>query len=502
MLLFLFVFVWKCQLESQIRALGGKYECFGLPYWDWGHDSLDGVTTNIYSSGLSGAGDNSNNNCVVGGPFADPPYYTEDTDTCLMRADRAAHLVVLTTSASMVTTMVNPVNEEFSGIRGPLAGSFHVGAHFVIGGDMGSATTAAYDPIFYLHHNYVDFLWAVWQDCHDYDEIPASELHLHPEAYDANPVSSVSPGVDDTIIFDYLDDFPQTQWSFVNDEDPTPRKMHDITALNVIYDRGDFWHEGEVENINRCGNNMNNEWFAGGTTIRRRRLQSTCNINFQECDDNPLEQVCDCDELVPGTCQVCNDGAGCGQCASGYFKLDNNHKCISCDITFGGTCDFCQDSNGCGQCNPGYERVYSQECGIWVCDGYDINPVTGVSPAPTVTSNFDWVSNTFNEIMSLDLSMDERNELFIHEVCQFSLDYAIDNGFLTECEIPDNFEDCSDMEIPANATDISITLEELLAKPGVAESECLQAIRREGYPWLSVVGGLLDLCNGVYDPKC
>ena len=25
------------------------------------------------------------------------------------------------------------------------------------------------DPIFYLHHCFVDFIWALWQDCNDYD---------------------------------------------------------------------------------------------------------------------------------------------------------------------------------------------------------------------------------------------------------------------------------------------------------------------------------------------
>ena len=28
------------------------------------------------------------------------------------------------------------------------------------------------DPIFYLLHAFVDFTWAVWQDCHDYDLEP------------------------------------------------------------------------------------------------------------------------------------------------------------------------------------------------------------------------------------------------------------------------------------------------------------------------------------------
>ena len=29
---------------------------------------------------------------------------------------------------------------------------------------MGTIKTAAYDPIFFLHHSYVDYQWAFWQE--------------------------------------------------------------------------------------------------------------------------------------------------------------------------------------------------------------------------------------------------------------------------------------------------------------------------------------------------
>jgi hypothetical protein len=35
--------------------------------------------------------------------------------------------------------------------------------HFIIGGDMGSNSTATNDPIFWLHHCFVDYQWAKWQ---------------------------------------------------------------------------------------------------------------------------------------------------------------------------------------------------------------------------------------------------------------------------------------------------------------------------------------------------
>lgn len=45
------------------------------------------------------------------------------------------------------------------GLPGP-----HGTIHSVIGGDMSPTSNAPNDPIFYLHHGNVDYLWAKWQD--------------------------------------------------------------------------------------------------------------------------------------------------------------------------------------------------------------------------------------------------------------------------------------------------------------------------------------------------
>jgi hypothetical protein len=41
--------------------------------------------------------------------------------------------------------------------------SFHDAIHFIIGGDMGINSTATKDPIFWLHHCFIDYQWAKWQ---------------------------------------------------------------------------------------------------------------------------------------------------------------------------------------------------------------------------------------------------------------------------------------------------------------------------------------------------
>ena len=43
-------------------------------------------------------------------------------------------------------------------------GTPHSSIHEQIGCEMDNVATAAYDPMFFLHHSYVDFQWAFWQE--------------------------------------------------------------------------------------------------------------------------------------------------------------------------------------------------------------------------------------------------------------------------------------------------------------------------------------------------
>ena len=46
---------------------------------------------------------------------------------------------------------------------------FHNGVHLWVGGAMKAVGTSPYDPVFYLHHAYIDYLWEKWrkiqEDC-------------------------------------------------------------------------------------------------------------------------------------------------------------------------------------------------------------------------------------------------------------------------------------------------------------------------------------------------
>lgn len=61
-----------------------------------------------------------------------------------------------------------PVYPDYS----PALENPHGGLHVWVGGDMGRVPTAAYDPIFWLHHCNIDRLWYEWQKEHGDDTVP------------------------------------------------------------------------------------------------------------------------------------------------------------------------------------------------------------------------------------------------------------------------------------------------------------------------------------------
>ncbi len=54
--------------------------------------------------------------------------------------------------------------------------SVHDQIHGWVGGDMGDATTAAFDPIFFAHHCMIDRVWYLWQVKHGWDRFPNALL--------------------------------------------------------------------------------------------------------------------------------------------------------------------------------------------------------------------------------------------------------------------------------------------------------------------------------------
>eukprot|EP01084_Bolivina_argentea_P308261 532987_1 len=298
------LFLWE--LENAFRSLGGDYKCFSLFYWNWGLDAStydqDYSKYSILNSGLGSSGDRRNNYCVTDGSFAVgsyTPYYCDLTSwrandgTCCLRRRTA---IRNRGNIDTIPEMTNAIyNDDFYGTDVDLATTdiedgfrenveyySHGGAHCTMGtcgssgGHLGNGRFSPDDPIFYLLHTYVDFIWAIWQDTNDYDLVDKSELHLNSDVYDGTEI--YRSDVNDILIFNLII-AENYAWSTLTGNEMV-RDVHNIEDLNVKYDKGSFFSDANIDD-----NNINSNWFVGGLELDsvRRMLDDTSNrIKFQQ----------------------------------------------------------------------------------------------------------------------------------------------------------------------------------------------------------------------------
>ncbi len=164
-----------------------------IPYWDWAADAelADPSTAPVWANDLMGGnGDASDNQIVKIGPFAydptDPNTWTiadgsgADTGNGLQR-EFGVNTPTLPTQAhvSVIQTLTpydeSPWDRSSSGYRNANEGwatvdgnpspNTHNRVHVWVGGSM-FPSTSPNDPVFFLHHCFVDKLWADWQAAH------------------------------------------------------------------------------------------------------------------------------------------------------------------------------------------------------------------------------------------------------------------------------------------------------------------------------------------------
>jgi tyrosinase len=164
------------QFELALQAAAGDPNIF-VPYWDW---ELSGTNTPFTDDLMGGDGDAAQGHRVVSGPFA---YSTKkfririwdkaSGDAGLLRefgTDPTAFLPTPTQVASALTkTPYSPATNSWEKTS---EGGLHNPVHRWVGGNMGDASSPN-DPIFFLHHCYIDLLWEKWRKQH-----PTSDPYL------------------------------------------------------------------------------------------------------------------------------------------------------------------------------------------------------------------------------------------------------------------------------------------------------------------------------------
>lgn len=141
-----------------------------LPYWNW---DLSGASTPFTPGFLGGDGDAAQGGRVTIGPFAFStghfPVRVWDNptgDPGLTRAFGQDPNGRLPTAHDVVVGLAaTPYSSGHSGFERIAEGRLHNPVHVWVGGNMGGATSPN-DPVFFLHHTYLDLLWERWKQQH------------------------------------------------------------------------------------------------------------------------------------------------------------------------------------------------------------------------------------------------------------------------------------------------------------------------------------------------
>lgn len=193
------------QLEEALRSVDSSID---LPYWDWTEDAAmsDPTTAPIWSEGfMGGNGVESDDWRVASGPFANsagnwpiPP----DHDGPALRRQFGQMLPSLPTKEDLALALAERFydtpsynNSPFTlGFRNRLEGwitqrgdsrvktpgsQLHNRVHLWVGGSM-APMSSPNDPVFFLHHCFVDKVWADWQE-KQRNERPEAAPHYAPE---------------------------------------------------------------------------------------------------------------------------------------------------------------------------------------------------------------------------------------------------------------------------------------------------------------------------------
>lgn len=213
------------RFELDLRTIGGKPNVT-IPYWDWTEPfprHLDDAAGDNNFMGGEGV------NCgpVTSGPFRQGQWTNQsddlDGDRDLDRC-QASTVTAITRNELLQLLQItfydaapwDSSDDSENGLRNGLE-YLHNKAHSWVGGEMADDKLSADDPVFWLHHSFVDCMWAAWQDQHP------NTPHYEPQDGDA-PLKPEDE-----------DDAQMFPW----DASTTPKSVLDFRALGYTYQQND-----------------------------------------------------------------------------------------------------------------------------------------------------------------------------------------------------------------------------------------------------------------------
>lgn len=181
------------EFEEALQAVDSGVS---IPYWDWTQDNTAGAS--LWAEDFLGGNGRPGDRQVMTGPFAHRQgnwrIRTGVTGDPFLRRNfgRPSAPVALPGTADVDRALSDPVYDaapwnsvsttgfrnriEGWGLEGGRGVANHNQVHLWIGGSMAGAASPD-DPVFWLHHAFIDLLWSRWQKAHPRSGyLPAGEL--------------------------------------------------------------------------------------------------------------------------------------------------------------------------------------------------------------------------------------------------------------------------------------------------------------------------------------
>ncbi|KAJ3094160.1 hypothetical protein HDU97_008411 [Phlyctochytrium planicorne] len=133
-----------------------------IPYWNWSLDSQAPENSPIWrADALGGDGDPAKGLCIPDGPFANIKTAVGKYGCVQRNFDKSTHMnsVFYTPEQIRGISSVGSYNALRYAVGVP-----HAVVHNAIGGDMSNVGYSPNDPVFVLHHAFIDKLWTDWQE--------------------------------------------------------------------------------------------------------------------------------------------------------------------------------------------------------------------------------------------------------------------------------------------------------------------------------------------------
>lgn len=137
------------------------------PYWDEARDAGNFAGSDIFDHVLGfGGNGNRHDGCITTGPFHDYKLSTgpnlQNTRHCIKRAinNKAG---ALGGPKYVNQCIANPNIDSYKTAWPCIENGPHAAGHVGVSGEMNFGPSAPGDPVFYMHHAWIDYMWARWQ---------------------------------------------------------------------------------------------------------------------------------------------------------------------------------------------------------------------------------------------------------------------------------------------------------------------------------------------------